>query len=177
MNITEPIPNDVTLQQVAERAGCTVKTVRRAIQDGRLTRRYVMSPRGPQLVFTPAEVEQWITARSSRRRGKRRASPERAGASPAAWSRLDERIAQLQSVLAESRSTIMTLSAQLNDQNRAVSEARASIALLSDRLAAVEEHLPVTPHPPGAASGNGASEAPTGGRATARTQRAAKSRK
>ncbi|HWE64684.1 MAG TPA: hypothetical protein VHB98_23465, partial [Chloroflexota bacterium] len=104
MNITESTAGDVTLQQAATDAGCNAKTIRRAVQDGQLPRRYVMSERGPQLVFTHGDVEQWIAGRASRKRSSRHSRPSQQETAND-WIALAHRVEQLQAVLAESHVT------------------------------------------------------------------------
>lgn len=134
MNISDPHSDDVTLQEVAHHAGCTVKTVRRAIQAGQLSRRYVMSPRGPQLVFTPAEVDAWIGERTGRRRTRQQPGQGCGGAATADWSRLSEQVAQLQALLAQSCAAITALSAQVVAQHDELAEVRSAVGTLTARL-------------------------------------------
>jgi hypothetical protein len=147
MNISDPRQDDVTLQEVAQHAGCTVKTVRRAIQAGQLSRRYVMSARGPQLVFTPAEVEQWLGDRVGRRRAGHQPAQARGGASQADWAQLSERVMQLHTALLESRTTMAAISAKLSEQDAILVEARDALATLAVRLDAVEARLPAAAQP------------------------------
>lgn len=58
-------PADLTLRLAAERARCSVKTLRRAIDKGDLPKRYAVGENGPQLVVTPDELEAWMDCRVS----------------------------------------------------------------------------------------------------------------
>ena len=98
MNITDPSPDDITLQQATALAGCCAKTIRRAVQDGQLPRRYVMSERGPQLVFARADMDRWITDWKDRKWRRRQGRYMRQETQEALWSVLAHRIADLQSI-------------------------------------------------------------------------------
>lgn len=57
--------SDLTLRLAAERARCSVKTLRRAIDKGDLPKRYAVGENGPQLVITSEELEAWLDSRAS----------------------------------------------------------------------------------------------------------------
>jgi hypothetical protein len=76
MNIVDSCPEHISVRALAARAGCTAKTVRRAISMGALPRRYAASVHGPALVFLPAEAERWLAARTTHPgRGRRAVRP------------------------------------------------------------------------------------------------------
>lgn len=54
---------DLTLRQAAALAGCSVKTLRRAIHAGELPNRYVSTAYGAQLILPYADVDAWIEKR------------------------------------------------------------------------------------------------------------------
>lgn len=57
--------SDLTLNTAADEAGCSVKTLRRAIHKGELPKRYALGSKGAQLVVTRTDFEQWRTARGN----------------------------------------------------------------------------------------------------------------
>jgi len=58
-------PADLTLRQAATLAGCSVKTLRRAIHAGDLPGRYASTAHGAQLILPYADVERWIAQRQA----------------------------------------------------------------------------------------------------------------
>lgn len=56
---------DLTLRQAAELAGCSVKTLRRAIHTGELPSRYASTAHGAQFILPYADVERWIGQRQA----------------------------------------------------------------------------------------------------------------
>ena len=123
-------------------AGCNAKTLRRAIQAAQLSRHYLLSPHGPQLVFHPEELKQWIARRQSSR-----PTPERQTEIPPStdegWSELPELLAGLQARLGESRSMMERLAARIEDQDRLIDRAHATIVALAASLR--ERDLPAHP--------------------------------
>src|SRR5579872_4187161 len=68
MNIVDRSPDDISITEAAHLAGVvSAKTVRRALADCDLPRRYILTARGPQLVFSRADLERWIAGRKARR--------------------------------------------------------------------------------------------------------------
>jgi predicted DNA-binding transcriptional regulator AlpA/uncharacterized coiled-coil protein SlyX len=66
LHIVESNPDDIVIDEVARRVGCSTKTIRRAVQAGYLPRRYVKGARGLELVFRSSEVERWLATRHQR---------------------------------------------------------------------------------------------------------------
>jgi hypothetical protein len=59
---------DLTLRQASERAGCSIKTLRRAIAAGALPRRYEPLPGGGgQLLVAAGDLERWMQQRAGGR--------------------------------------------------------------------------------------------------------------
>lgn len=56
---------DLTLRQAAALAGCSVKTLRRAIHAGELPSRYASTAHGAQLILPHADIERWIGQRQA----------------------------------------------------------------------------------------------------------------
>jgi hypothetical protein len=137
MNIVELSEDDIMLEQAAQMANRSTKTVRRAVQDGLLPRRYVMGPRGPQLVFRRPELDRWLEVRS--RRGSDGAEGSgRGGASREDWAAFRSVVLQLRNTLEESRASIAHIASRLHDQNEALSQTQASVGALEERLTALE---------------------------------------
>jgi predicted DNA-binding transcriptional regulator AlpA/uncharacterized coiled-coil protein SlyX len=66
LHIVESNPDDIVIDEVARKVGCSTKTIRRAVQAGYLPRRYVKGARGLELVFRSSEVERWLATRHQR---------------------------------------------------------------------------------------------------------------
>src|SRR3954462_874074 len=57
MNIVDPSPEDVSMQEALQLLNYrSAKTLRGAVQDGNLPRRYIQTARGPALVFRRDEL-------------------------------------------------------------------------------------------------------------------------
>jgi hypothetical protein len=137
MNIVELSEDDIMLEEAARMANRSTKTVRRAVQDGLLPRRYVMGPRGPQLVFQRPELDRWLEVRS-RRSSDGSESGGRGGASREDWAAFRSVVLQLHNTLEESRASIAHIGTRLHDQHEALSQTQASISALAERLSALE---------------------------------------
>lgn len=151
MHIVDRMQGDVTLTEAALLAGCSTKTVRRAILDGHFPRRYVMSPRGPHLVIQRADLDRWLVARQATSpAGTHPASAQRPG-SPREWSGLPAKVAHLQTALDENRAAIAALTAKLYEGEDAIARVQATALELIDRLVRVEagrtEAWPADPEP------------------------------
>jgi predicted DNA-binding transcriptional regulator AlpA len=136
VNIVEPSSEYLTIAQALQLAsGVSDKMLRRALQQGELPRRYVMVARGPQLVFTRAELDQWLARRKQPRR--------RAGASPAPTptvvpGTLLDTIRQLQAAVTTSQAAMAALAEQLAQHNDSAIGVKEALDSLAAQLASVE---------------------------------------
>jgi hypothetical protein len=139
MNIVDSSVEDIYLEEAVRLTGRCAKTLRRAVQNGQLPRRYVMSPRGPQLVFARPALEQWRRTRrpeTEGRRGRRAEVP--VNAATLSQQELMEslsRVVRLQTTLDENRAAMARLMSGLAQQAATISDAQATIVRLVGRLA------------------------------------------
>jgi hypothetical protein len=142
MNIVDSSIEDVYLDEAVRLTGRCAKTLRRAVQYGQLPRRYVMSPRGPQLVFARAALEQWQRTRrpeaDSRRVRRAEAPVDAAMLTRQELMESLSRVARLQATLDENRAAMARLMSGLAQQAATISDAQATIVRLVGRLADVE---------------------------------------
>jgi hypothetical protein len=136
MHIVDARPGDISLHEIAGRADCAEKTVRRAIAAGELPRRYVVSPRGPQLVFSPAEVKQWLEVRSNRH--QRRSAAGAGTPNDVDVAAMARRLAEIGALAQEQMATIGALQAEQFARDRTLADVRATIVGLAARLNALE---------------------------------------
>lgn len=107
-------------------AGCSVKTLRRAVRVGQLRQRYAMSPRGPVLLFGADDLTNWRVANPPRaHRGRVRPPAQARPPSPA------ETLAALQVVVA--------------DLQAALAVVRQALARLQPRQHQGADHEPLLP--------------------------------
>ena len=133
MKIVDPSADDLTIQQAAAIACCNAKTLRRAVQAGQLPRHYRMSRHGLQLVFRQGEVEQWMARREPVRHTARQPADHGLEYEDT-WAALPALLARLQARLGESHEAIAQLSARIEDQDRLIERAQATITALSQSL-------------------------------------------
>jgi len=143
MEIVQPTTEDISLEEAAVLARVSTKTLRRAAAAGILPRTYVISERGPRLVFQRDLFDQWLAAR---RRKPRRAPTSSPGlAQPAghraSWEEVRESVVAFQSTLESSRQAIDQLATQLQRQDSSAAQAQATLAKLHETLAAVNKRL------------------------------------
>jgi hypothetical protein len=132
MTIIEPSPEHITIKEATRLAGVSDKLIRRALQRGVLPRRYVLTGRGPQLVFTRGELERWRAHCATRRRNVATA-PE-----PAAdHAKLVDALGRLERTLAQSQAGLVDLSAQLAQQHDELTGVRTAIGCLAALIAAL----------------------------------------
>lgn len=134
MNIVEKGSDDITLAAAAALAGRSEKTLRRAVQNGQLLRRYVMTPRGPSLVFHRDELTGWIATLGAGGRGKGRHPRARALGADSAFALVLDRVSALQQQLQESNARLSGLAEQLQVHDRALGQAQETIVALAERL-------------------------------------------
>ncbi|GAC1428309.1 MAG: hypothetical protein NVSMB65_01530 [Chloroflexota bacterium] len=138
MNIVEPSTDDLTLVEAVQIIGLGAKTLRRAVQEGHLPRRYALSPRGPQLVFARDDLTQW--AREKQERGRGQLDPA-LGAAPLPLDARSQmatsvRVAQLYQALEQSQATLERALAALDRQQALITElSRTMTLLMQDRPA------------------------------------------
>jgi hypothetical protein len=147
MHIVDPRPDYLLLRDLVARAGCTAKTVRRAVRLGELPRRYAVGKHGPQLVFMPAEVERWLkTSDAHPRRGRgfgrlqRTLNARQAGAVAGQLARLQ----------AEHRTTVAAVSSMETAQaerDRALTAMSVALAALAERVCALERQRAGSKYP------------------------------
>jgi len=134
--------SDLTLRQAAERAHCSVKTLRRAIDKGDLPKRYAVGENGPQLIVTPGELETWLDRRVST------PSPLDKPVSTGQVDTMDRpnlsMVSTLQAAIDQAvRSAVVplvdelhTTQTELGDTREQLGQARARVAQLEAQLAA-----------------------------------------
>jgi hypothetical protein len=140
MNIVDPSPTDITLDEAVRITGRCAKTLRRAAQEGRLPRRYVMGTRGPQLVFDRVEIAQWLAEKQGRAAGP-------ASAAPPVEAATAERIEDLQRALDRSQAGLERALAVLARQQVLLEELARSVAVLSGQAGAPPDGA-MAPAPP-----------------------------
>lgn len=125
MNIVERSTDDLTLDEAVRVAGRCAKTLRRAVQDGQLPRRYAQSPRGPQLVFDRDVLEHWLAGRPGRMADGRRAlhrGLEALPAAPGGPSAVTARVVELQYALQRGQDNLERALAALGEQQALLAE-------------------------------------------------------
>jgi hypothetical protein len=130
MTIIDPSPDHITIKEATRLAGVSDKLIRRALRRGMLPRRYVLTARGPQLVFTRGDLERWRAQYTTRRR-QGEAAPEPA----AAHAALLDALWRLEHTLAQSQAGLVDLSAQLAQQQDELVGVRAAIGSLAAAMA------------------------------------------
>jgi predicted DNA-binding transcriptional regulator AlpA len=163
MEIVEPSTNQISLEEAAHLAGVSTKTVRRAAVAGQLPRSYVLSERGPRLVFQRDDLDRWL-ARRHRKPYHASAAPSRTHreAVRPSWEEMRESVAAFQATLDASRRTIADLVARLQRPNSDAAQAQERLAKLNETLAAVSQRieqqatvLPAEPEPAASAQVGG----------------------
>jgi hypothetical protein len=134
--IVEQTDQDLTLEQAAALARRSPKTLRRAVHSGDLPRRYVLGPRGPQLVFDDGTLRTWIAARMPIGQEAASYEPARTRGETGDVAELVSTVSQLQRALQENRSVLAQLAARLRDQDGTVLQAQSTIDQLARQLAA-----------------------------------------
>ena len=134
--IVEQTDQDLTLEQAAALARRSPKTLRRAVHSGDLPRRYVLGPRGPQLVFDDGTLRTWIAARVPIGQEPAPGAPARMRGETGDVAELVSTVSQLQKALQENRSVLAQLAARLRDQDGTVLQAQSTIDQLARQLAA-----------------------------------------
>lgn len=137
MNIVPSTPDDVTLQEAARLAERSTKTLRRAVQDGHLVRRYVLGPRGPQLVFNQTELLTWLGGKAARRHTVSRGNTSGA-LTRQEYTSLVERVAQLHETLDEIGMAVAHLTTKVQEQDMAITTAQVALATLAGRISGLE---------------------------------------
>ena len=132
MNIVEPSDEDLTLIEAVQVIGLGAKTLRRAVQDSYLPRRYALGPRGPQLVFARAALTQWMNARHERLRSQRVAALATTASASAEWreTAASVRVTQLSQALEQSQATLERAVAALDRQQALVAELARTVTTL-----------------------------------------------
>lgn len=139
MHTIEPSTGDISLEDAAEMVRCSTKTVRRAVGEDRLPRRYVMGARGPMLVFRRDELERWMGSRTRKPRrpnGASRPAPMRRS-----WTELHESVVALQASLDASRTALTRLTARMQRPDVTARRTEDTIVRLSETLTAIERRL------------------------------------
>lgn len=145
MTIIEALPEHLDIAASAALAGCSTKTIRRAVADEHLPRRYVMGPRGPQLVFLREELEAWAARPARRHRSTRPANGHARwvddGPLSADSATLTEQIAHLQGVVDLTYEMIRRLSDHIEEQDSTLAASRAAIERMANAFARLERRL------------------------------------
>ena len=141
MDIVDSSPDHLNLHVASRLAGCSTKTLRRAIQDGHFPRHYVLSPRGPQLVFRRQDLEHWVAERGAKSRMQPRARGKR---SPRGrdWDEISAHISDLQATLTASRDILATLRVKLQEQDQVIANTQQLVFTLTARLSSVPHYDP-----------------------------------
>jgi peptidoglycan hydrolase CwlO-like protein len=141
MDIVQPTAEDISLEEAAAMARVSTKTVRRATGSGLLPRTYVISPRGPRLVFQRDALDRWL---ATRHRKPREATPQdraRPGAQDRSWRELRESVAAFQATLESSRQVVARLAAQLQQPDGSAAQAQAALTRLHETLDVVNRRI------------------------------------
>jgi predicted DNA-binding transcriptional regulator AlpA len=126
LHIVESNPDDIVIDEVAKKVGCSTKTIRRAVQAQQLPRRYVKGARGLELVFRTSEVERWLATRHQRSA----ALANGAGG----LDSLGTPGAPLSLQLREARALLEARQAKVDQLSRGLLEAQQSLDKLSQQL-------------------------------------------
>jgi hypothetical protein len=132
MTIIEPSPELITIKEAMHLSRVSDKLIRRALQRGALPRRYVLTARGPQLVFTRGELACWRAQYTTRRRTVE-AAPELA----AGHAALLDALRRLEGTFVQSHTGLVDLCAQLAQQQEELNGVRAAIGSLAASIAAL----------------------------------------
>jgi peptidoglycan hydrolase CwlO-like protein len=142
MEFIQPTAEDISLEEAAAIARVSTKTLRRAAASGILPRTYVISERGPRLVFQRDILDRWLATRRRKPRRAPATSPNPAlRADHPSWQEVRESLAAFQSTLESSRRAIAGLAAQLQRQDGSVAQAQATLAKLNETLATVNQRI------------------------------------
>lgn len=133
--IVERSDHDLTLDEAAYLAGRSPKTLRRAVRSGELPRRYILGPRGPQLVFESAALRAWISARIPFGHTPAAHHEPHAQVGTGDVAHLVATVAQLHRALADNRTMLAQLAIRLRDQDGTVAQTQVTIAHLARKLA------------------------------------------
>ena len=134
MNNVELSVNDLTLAEAVQIAGLCAKTLRRAAHEGRLPCRYVLSQRGPQLVFERPVLEEWLRTRQEQRLGRwTMAAESRLVPHASRGSAPEERVIELQLALARSQARLERVLVELNRQQILLTNLSHQLSQLLDQ--------------------------------------------
>jgi predicted DNA-binding transcriptional regulator AlpA len=136
VNFVDPSPDDLTPEEAARIAGVSARTLRRAIRRGALPRRYVIGPRGWQLVFRRKELDPWCAERALQQRGRRYV--RQASRGPVALGDLRAELATLRKRIDDSRASRRQLAALLETQEQILAEVQEALSRLAVMLARPE---------------------------------------
>jgi uncharacterized coiled-coil protein SlyX/predicted DNA-binding transcriptional regulator AlpA len=137
LHIVESNPDDIVIDDVASRVGCSTKTIRRAVQAGYLPRRYVKGARGLELVFRTSEVERWLATRHHRLGSS--ANGQDAAASTGASLNLQLREAR--AILEARQDAVDRLSRGLLEAQQSLDKLSQQLDALAGKLTGIEEVL------------------------------------
>jgi hypothetical protein len=133
MQIVKPTDEDLSLADATRLTGYGAeKTLRRAVRAGELPRRYIMTARGPALVFRRADVERWS---AQRRQGRRQRAAVPTPVPTMTHSAVLDAVCRMNETLTSSRTAIAGMLRQLEQHEQQLGSARATIDRLRAQLA------------------------------------------
>ena len=132
--IVERADQDLTLEEAAWLAGRSAKTLRRAVHSGGLPRRYVLGPRGPQLMFEQPALRSWIATLVPAGRATISRDGAHSRAAPRDIARMIATLAQLHRALQDNQAMLAQLAARLRDQEGTMVQAQLIIDYLVRKL-------------------------------------------
>jgi hypothetical protein len=142
VNIVEATIADVSLEEATQIAGVSGKTLRRAMRQGELPRRYILTLHGPQLVFARAQLEGWRARRTAPGRRQRHAPAAPRPTSIAVQTAVSDALRHLQRALRQSQTALRNMASQLEQQEQQLSITRATLEQLVAQVTAVEASGP-----------------------------------
>lgn len=137
MNIVDPSPDDLTLGEAIQVAGCSRSTLRVAIRRGQLPRRYAHGPHGLQLVFARADLQAWLAASPAPLRGRPQpGGTARSGKDSHAYA--SAKLVALERSLQEAQAAIRALQESARAQQDSLNGLREAVRAMIDRYASDE---------------------------------------